>query len=186
MPTSSRPSPRPWKAGTRQALPWLLALALSSCGPPAAPPASDPLADYAVFLEALKGGDVEAALSRSWLPPRGPRRQQAAAKLREAVKLLDEGVLEIDAVQARVEGPWALIVLRVTQRAADGEVLMLRDEWMLGIGGEWRVVARSRLGDSEVVKHRGEDFDSLARWFRNSDAELSARWLRGPGPAQDP
>jgi hypothetical protein len=161
-------------------------IGLVACAEPAPPPATDPLADYAVFLQALKSGDVETALSRSWPPGASRRREASEARLQEAVRLLASGNLKIDAVEARTEGNWALVVLRIAQAAPAGELVMLRDEYLLGVDGEWRVVARSVVGDEALAKERDASFEALSEWFRGSDAELSERWLGSRPAAQSP
>ncbi len=154
-----------------------LATGLWACAGALPPPETDPLLEYGVYLEALKAGDVEVALARSWQPRDARSREAGEARLVEAARLLRAGTLRIDAVEARSEGRWALVVLRLTQQAPRGEVSLLREELLLGVDGRWLVVARSLRGNEQLRSAREASHDALLDWFRESEPDLSERWL---------
>ena len=103
---------------------------------------------------------------------------QALAKLRATADHLQEGSPQLEALEARSEGEWSLVVLRVRQRVMGGELFALRPEWLIREDGAWRVVAASRLGDREIVERRGAERSALTDWFAAEQESLSERWLR--------
>ena len=182
FPLSSPSRLRPALSGLTVAL----VLVLAACSEPAPPPTGDPLQAYGPYLSALRAGEIQTALDSSWLPRKARTRTEAEARLKTTADLLADGTLRIDAVEARTEGNWALVVLRVTQRTPAGEARALREDLMLGVDGRWRVVARSLLSDAGLADRRDASLNSLLEWFRFSDEELSGRWLDAPESTQSP
>ncbi len=116
-------------------------------------------------------------LARSWQPKDDRMREVAEARLAEAAELLGSGTLRIEAVEARGDGRWALIVLRLTQVMPAAEVSILREELLLGVEGRWLVVARFLRGEKELRRARDPSYESLLEWFRSSEPDLAELWL---------
>ena len=54
---------------------------------------------------------------------------------------------------------------------------LLREELLLGVDGRWLVVARSLRGNEQLRSAGDASHDALLDWFRESEPDLSKRWL---------
>jgi hypothetical protein len=156
-----------------------LLVQLAGCSGPAPPAESDPLELTRAYFEAIRAGDWSEAARRAWLPDDSARTAEALDRMRATSVLLGDGRLTLEPVEARQDGEWALVVLRVSQRAGGTEARILRAEWLLRRGSSWALVAPSLLAEPEIAARRDAAHGRLSEEYRAENEALVERWLRG-------
>lgn len=159
---------------------WLVLWTFAAgCSGPPPPAEADPLELTRAYFDAVRAADWTEAMRRAWLPDDSGARADALDRLRATSVLLGDGRLSLEPVEARQDGDWALVVLRVTQLVDGGEVRVLRQQWLLRRESSWSVVSPSLLAESAVASRRDEAHARLAEWYRDEQEALVERWLRG-------
>jgi hypothetical protein len=129
------------------------------------------------YVQALGQKDIDAALAHVLEPGLVQSQMQLLAQTDQLAELVSRGELEVEVIEYRVRGQWAVLATRQTLYECDeqtGERTVvreaLRDVYLHhpgGAGSTWKYVPTRALEDEVIRSLADSDLLWLREWFRS-------------------
>ncbi len=129
------------------------------------------------YVRALEQKDIDAALAHVLEPGLVQSQMRLLAQTDQLAELISRGELEVEVLEHRVRGQWAVLATRQTLYETDeatGERAVvreaLRDVYLHhpgGPGSTWKYVPTRALEDEVIRSLADSDLNWLRNWFRD-------------------
>lgn len=147
----------------------------------AGPPEADtPTAAYERLLDELRLGEFGPAMDALLTPQDVALRQRLERELRRTGQELTESIAQIEPVEERIDGRWAIVVTLIERPRGADTTRFVRDEYLYREDGGWKLVPEAIRSDPAVQPLVDAAAQRLFDWYRGHREELEARYA-GPG-----
>ena len=131
------------------------------------------------YYELLEAGDIRQAETLTLMPGEERRMDRLRQELRRTSKSMRSGVVQLDALEFKVQNDWAVVVTRTEVDQGESPRRLVREEFLFLQDGFWKIAPEAVRSDSLVAPLINEDMKDLFRWYRSVQSNFEEKYLKG-------